>query len=106
MDILELNAVQRLEQVAFFRTECSLLKSASMSPALQQLACNMNEDMWFMVDGTDKLTCMLGGCRLGAPLAGLVTVFMFGKVLEEVRSVLADTEHGWTLDYDKNQFVM
>ena len=35
----------------------------------------------------------------------LVFVFMFGKVLKEVRSVLMETECGWTVDYDENQFV-
>ena len=37
MDILGLNLAQRSESVAFLRTEGSLLKSAGLSPAFQQL---------------------------------------------------------------------
>ena len=81
------------------------LKSAGQSPALQQLVRDMNEDTWFKLDGTDKVTGMFGGCRPGEPIADLVFVFMFGKVLKEVRSVLMETEYGWTVDYDENQFV-
>ena len=46
-----------------------------------------------------------GGCRPGEPIADLVFVVMFGKVLKEVRSVLAETEYDWTCCYDENQFV-
>ena len=44
-------------------------------------------------------------CRPGEPIADLVFVFMFGKVLKEARSVLIETEYGWTMGYDENQFV-
>ena len=47
MDILGLNPVHRSELVVFLRAEGSLLKSAGLSPALQQLVCDMNEDTWF-----------------------------------------------------------
>ena len=51
MDILGLNPVQWSELVAFLQTEGSLLKSAGLSPALQQLVRDMNEDTWFKLDG-------------------------------------------------------
>ena len=38
-------------------------------------------------------------------IADLVFVLTFGKVLKEVRCVLAGTEHGWSLGNDENQFV-
>ena len=44
-------------------------------------------------------------CRPGEPIADLVFVFMFGKVLKEARSVVIETEYGWTMVYDENQFV-
>ena len=66
-----------------------------LSPALKQLVRDMNQETWFKVDGTDKVTGMFGGCRPGEPI--VVYVFMFGKVLKEVRCVLAETEHGRTL---------
>ena len=62
-------------------------------------------DTWFKLDGSGKVTGMFGGCRPGEPIADLVFVFMFGKVLKEVRSVLMETEYGWTVGYDENQFV-
>ena len=65
--------------VAFLRTEGSLLKSA--------------EDTWFKLDGSGKVTGMFGRCRPGETIADLVFVFMFGKVLKEVRSVLMETEY-------------
>ena len=105
MDILGLNPVQRSELVAFLQTEGSLLKSAGLSPALQQLVRDMNEDTWFKLDGTGKVTGTVGGCRPGEPIADLFFVFMFGKVLKEARSVLIETEYGWTVGYDENQFV-
>ena len=47
MDILGLNLVQRSELVTFLRAEGTLLKIAGVSPALQQLVRDMNEDTWF-----------------------------------------------------------
>ena len=85
MDILGLNPAQRAELLAFLRAEGSLLKNAGMSPALQQLVRDMNEDTWFSLEGSSKITGMFGGCRPGEPIADLVFVFMFGKVLKEVR---------------------
>ena len=84
---------------------CLLVKSAGLSPAWQQLVRDMNEDTWFKLDGSGKVTGMFGRCRPGEPIADLVFVFMFGKVLKEVRSVLMETEYGWTLSYDEHQFV-
>ena len=89
---------------ALLRTEGSLLKSAGLSHALQQPVRDLNEDTWFKLDGTDKVTGMFGGCP-GEPIAGLVFAFMFGKVLKEVRSVLMETDVGWTVGYDENHFV-
>ena len=103
MDILGLNPAQRSELVAFLRTEGSLLKSAGLSPALQQVVRDMNEDTWFKLDG--KVTGMFGWCRPGEQIADLVFVFMFGKVLKEVRSVLMEKEYGWTLGYNENQYA-
>ena len=105
MDILGVDPVQRLELVAFLRKEGSLLRSAGPSPALQQLMRDMNEDTWFKLDGSPKVTGMVGGCRPGEPIADLVFVFMFGKVLKGLRSVLLETEYGWTLGMMKNQYV-
>ena len=76
-----------------------------MSPALQQLVRDMNEDTWFSMEGSSKITGMFGGCRPGEPIADLVFVFMFGKVLKDVREVVMGTEFGWTLRYDENQYV-
>ena len=42
----------------------------------------------------------------GDSIADLVFVFMFGKVLKEVRSVLMETEYGWTLGHDENQLKL
>ena len=97
--------MQRSELVAFLCADGSLLKSAGLSPALQQLVRDMNEDTWFSLDGSAKVTGMFGGCRLGEPIADLVFVFMFGKVLREVRNVVMETEFGWTLRCDENQYV-
>ena len=100
MDILCLDPAQRAQLLALLRAECSLLKGAGLSPALQQLVRDMNEDTWFSLDGSSKITGMFDmfdGCRPGEPIADLVFVFMFGKVLKEVRNVLMDTEYGWTL---------
>ena len=105
MNILGLNPVLRSELVAFLLTEGSLLKSAGLSPALQQLVRDMNEDTWNKLHGSGKVTGMFRGCRPGEPIADLVLVFMFGKVLKEVRSVLMETESGWTLGYDEHQYV-
>ena len=91
--------------MTFLRAEGSLLKSAGLSPALQHLVRDMNEDMWFSLDGSTKVTGMFGGCRPGEPIADLVFVFMFGKVLKDVRNVLMVTEFGWTLRYDENQYA-
>ena len=45
-------------------------------------------------------------CLVGvAQVAALVFLFMFGKVLKEVRSVSMEKEYGWTLGYDENQHV-
>ena len=44
MDLLWLNFVQRSGLVAFLQTQGSLLKSAGLSPALQQLMRDMHED--------------------------------------------------------------
>ena len=74
-----------------------MLKSAGLSPALQQLVRVMHEDTWFSLDGSSKITGMFDGCRPGEPIADLVFVFMFGKVLKEVRNLLMNTEYGWTL---------
>ena len=104
-DILGLDPAQRAELLAFLRAEGSLLKNAGMSPALQQLVRDMNEDTWFSPEGSFKITGMFGGCRPGEPIADLVFVFMFGKVLKEVRDVLMNTENGWTLAYDESRFV-
>ena len=60
----------------------------------------MNEDTWFSLDGSAKVTGMFGGCRLGEPIVDVVFVFMFGKVLKEVRNVLMETEYGRTWRYD------
>ena len=105
VDIFGLNPVQRSELVAFLRAEGSLLKSAGLSPALQQLVRDVNEDTWFSLDGSAKVTGMFGGCRPGDPIADLVFFFTFGKVLREVRNVVMETEFGWTLRYDENQYV-
>ena len=105
MDILGLDPVQRAKLLAFFRAEGSLLKSAGMSPALQQLVRDMNEDTWFSLEGSSKITGMFGGCRPGEPTADLVVDFMFCKVLKEVRNVLMNTENGWMLAYDESYFV-
>ena len=94
MDILGLDPAERAELLAFLRAEGSLLKSAGMSPALQQLVRDMNEDTWFSLEGSSKITGMFGGCRPGEKIADLVFVFMFGKVLKEVRNVLMNTENG------------
>ena len=95
MDILGLDPAQRAELLAFLRAEGSLLKSADMSPALKQLVRDMDEDTWFSLEGSSKITGMFGVCRPGEPIADLVFVFMFGKVLKEVRNVLMNTENGW-----------
>ena len=47
---------------------------------------------------------MFGVCRPGEPIADLVFVFMFGKVLKEVRNVLMNAENGWMLAYDESFF--
>ena len=54
---------------------------------------------------SSKITGMFGGCRPGEPNADVVFVFMFGKVLKEVRKVLMNTENGWMLAYDESHFV-
>ena len=105
MDILGLDPAQRAELLAFLRAEGSLLKNAGMSPALQQLVRDMNEDRWFSLEGSSKITDMFGGCRPSEPIADLVFVFMFGKVLKEVRDVLMNTENGSMMAYDESRFV-
>ena len=105
MDILGLDPSPRAELLAFLRAEGSLLKNAGMSPALQQLVRDNNEDAWFSLEGSSKITGMFGGCRPGEPIADLVFVFMFGKVLEEVRDVLMNTDNGRMLAYDESRFV-
>ena len=87
MDILGLDPAQRAELLAFLGAEGSLLKNAGMSAALQQLVRDMNEDTSFSLEGSSKITGMFGGCRPGEPIADLVFVFMFGKVLKEVLDV-------------------
>ena len=42
-------------------------------------------------------------CLVG--VAHLVFVFMFGKVLKEVRRALLEAEYGWNLGYDEKHFV-
>ena len=101
-DVLE----QRLlVLMAFLKAESSLLKSASMSLALQQLVRDMNNDTWFSLERSSKITGMFGGCRPVEPIADLVFVFMFGEVLKEVRIVLMNTENGWMLASDESHFV-
>ena len=65
----------------------------------------MNEDTWLSLEGSSKITGMFGCCRPGEPIADLVFVFMFGKVLKEVRNMLMNTENGWMLAYDESSFV-
>ena len=62
MDILGLDPAQRAELLAFLRAEGSLLKSAGMSPALQQLVRDMNEDTCFSLEGSSKITGMFADC--------------------------------------------
>ena len=50
-----------------------------MSPVLQQLVREMNEDTWFKLDGMRKVTGMIGGCRQGEPIVDLVFAFMLRR---------------------------
>ena len=79
MDILSLNPVQRSELFACLRAQGSLLKSAGLSPALQQLLRDMNEDTRFSLAGSAKVTGMFGGCRPGEAIADLVFVFCLAR---------------------------
>ena len=81
MDILGLNLVQRSELVTFLRAEVSLLESAGLSPALQELVRDMNEGTWFSFGWIGQGHRHVWRCRPGEPIADLVFVFTFGKAL-------------------------
>ena len=74
-----------------------------LSPALKQLVRDMNEETWFKVDGSDKVTGMFGGCRPGEPI--VVYVFILARSLRKCVVCWPKRSMVGHYGYDENQFV-
>ena len=70
--------------VLFIQEQGSLLATGGASQSLVQFMRTLNEDTWFVVDGSNKVSHTLRGARPGETLADLVFIFLFLHIREAV----------------------
>ena len=56
---------------------------------------SLNEDTWFVIDGSDSVVRTTRGARVGEATADVIFMFLFGRVTKEVRSVI-NASRFWT----------
>ena len=92
------------EAIDFIHAQGSLVASGGASPELTSLLQAMNQDTWFVVDGSEKVTQYCKGARPCETIADLIFIFLFAKVTKEVRAILRETEFHLTLPYNSSGF--
>ena len=61
---------------------------------MEYMRC-LNEDTWFVINGSEAVARTTRGARAGEATADLVFIFLFGRVTKEVRSIINESPY-WT----------
>ena len=91
--------------VDFIQRQGSLLATGNASPTLCSFLRALNEETWFVVDGSETVSRSHKGARPGETIADLIFTFLFGKVTEEVRAAIDESEYCVSLPYNAASFV-
>ena len=71
---LQLSSDTCREAIDFIHAQRSLVESGGASPELTSLLRAMNQDTWFVVDGSEKVTQSCKGARPGETIADLIFI--------------------------------
>ena len=88
MHRLGLSAEVSAAAVEFVNIHGSLLELVQADPALVEYMRSLNEDTWFVADGSDSVVRTMRGARAGETTADLFCIFLFGRVTKEVRAMI------------------
>ena len=91
--------------VEFVIIHGSLLQLGQADPALVEYMRSLNEDAWFVIDGSDSVARTTRGARAGEATADLFFIFLFGRVTKEVRTIINASPFGTELSLRSTGFL-
>ena len=70
--------------VEFVNNHCPLLQLGQADPALVEYMRSLNENTWFVIDGSESVVRTTRGARAGEATADMIFIFLFGRFTKEV----------------------
>ena len=93
LDRLGLSTEVAATAINFVNTHGSLLQLGQADPALVEYMRCLNDDTWFVINGSEEVVRTSRGARAGEATADLIFIFLFGRVTKQVRTLINESPY-------------
>ena len=86
-------------------THGSLLQLGQADPALVEYMRCLNDDTWFVINGSEAVVRTSRGARAGEATADLIFIFLFGRVTKQVRTLINESPYWIEFPYSSTSIL-